>query len=196
MHRRIEQNFPISFHFAEQLQKVFLAFFSSGSYNVPYSFLYHVFRRVALLLYCQALMPWVLTKISRPCHVVALGCFLRGDFFLSLVLVGQSTGEKHETMKRRQIHHALRHRTASMQQDPNMFKFVDENQRPSIDICTIRNSPELGTNLAQPTNFCSMMRHLAVEKLSKYFKTPGEGRKNFHKWTSSQHAFAWDTIFV
>ena len=64
--------------------------------------------------------------------------------FLSLILVGHSTGKTHETMKRTQVHHTL------TSNDFHAALFVDEYPRPSIDVCTIGNRPILHTNLAQP----------------------------------------------
>ena len=64
--------------------------------------------------------------------------------FLSLILVGHSTGKTDETMKRRQVHHT------STSNDFHAALFVDEYPRQSIDVCTIGNSPILHTNLAQP----------------------------------------------
>ena len=63
---------------------------------------------------------------------------------LSLILVGQSNGKTHETTKRRQVHHT------STSNDFHAALFVDEYPRPSIDVCTIGNSPTVHTNLAQP----------------------------------------------
>ena len=56
---------------------------------------------------------------------------------LSLILVGHSKGKTHETMKRRQVHHI------STSNDFHAALFVDEYPRPSIDVCTIENSPTL-----------------------------------------------------
>ena len=94
--------------------KIFLAFCSSGSDSVSYcKFLYHVkFRRAALLLYSQALMPWQRYRghaISLPWAVL---CVVN---FLIACSSGPIDRRKHETMKRRRIHHILRHRTTSMQ---------------------------------------------------------------------------------
>ena len=77
--------------------------------------------------------------------------------YLSLILVGHSKGKTHETMKRRQVHHT------STSNDFQAALFLDEYPRPSIDVCTIGNSPTLHTNLSEP--------HLSVQlwvgKLSK-----------------------------
>ena len=48
--------------------------------------------------------------------------------FLSLILVGHSTGKTDETMKRRQVHHT------STSNDFHAAWFVDESPRPSIDV--------------------------------------------------------------
>ena len=66
--------------------------------------------------------------------------------FLLLIQVGHSTrtGKTHETMKRRQVHHT------STSNGFHAALFVDEYPHPSIDVCTIENSPILHTNLAQP----------------------------------------------
>ena len=60
-------------------------------------------------------------------------------------------------MKRRQVHHT------STSNDFHAALFVDEYPRPSIDVCTIGNSPTLHKNLAQP----SLSVQLWVSKLSK-----------------------------
>ena len=64
--------------------------------------------------------------------------------FLSLILVGHSTGETDETMKRREVHHT------STSNDFHAALFVDEYPHPLIDVCTIGNSPILHTNLDEP----------------------------------------------
>ena len=71
--------------------------------------------------------------------------------YLSLILVGHSKGTTHETMKRRQVHHT------STSNDFQAALFVDEYSRPSIDVCTIGNSPTLHTNLSEPPFICSIM---------------------------------------
>ena len=76
---------------------------------------------------------------------------------LSLILVDHSKGKTHETMKRRQVHHT------STSKDFHAALFVDEYPRPSIDVCTIGNSPTLHTNLSQPP----LSVQLWVSKLSK-----------------------------
>ena len=76
---------------------------------------------------------------------------------LSLILVGHSKGKTHETMKRRQVHHTS---------TSNVFHaalFVDEYPRPSIDVCTIGNSPTLYKNLAEPPSSVQLW----VSELSK-----------------------------
>ena len=76
--------------------------------------------------------------------------------FLSLILVVHSTGKTHETMKRRQVHHT------STSNDFHAALLVDEYPRPSIDVCTIGNSPTLHTNLAE----APLSVQLWVSKLS------------------------------
>ena len=76
---------------------------------------------------------------------------------LSLILVGHSKGKTHETMKRKQVHHT------STSNDFHAALFVDEYPRPSIDVCTIGNSPTLHTNLSNP----HLSFQLWVSKLSK-----------------------------
>ena len=71
--------------------------------------------------------------------------------YLSLILVGHSKGKTHEAMKRRQVHHT------STSNDFHAALFVDEYPRPSIDVCTIGNSPTLHTNLSEPPFICSIM---------------------------------------
>ena len=60
-------------------------------------------------------------------------------------------------MKRRQVHHT------STSTDFHAALFVVEYPRPSIDVCTIGNSPILHTNFAQPP----LSVKLWVSKLSK-----------------------------
>ena len=60
-------------------------------------------------------------------------------------------------MKRRQAHHT------STSNDFHAALFVDEYPRPSIDVCTIGNSPTLHTNLSEPP----LSVQLWVSKLSK-----------------------------
>ena len=60
-------------------------------------------------------------------------------------------------MKRRQVHHT------STSNDFHAALCVDEYPRPSIDVCTIGNSPTLHTNLAQPP----LSVQLWVSQLSK-----------------------------
>ena len=68
--------------------------------------------------------------------------------FLSLILVGQSTGETDETMKRKMKRRKVHHTSTS--NDFHAALFVDKFPRPSIEVWTIENSPILHTNLAQP----------------------------------------------
>ena len=63
---------------------------------------------------------------------------------LLLIFVGHSKGKTHETVKRRQAHHN------STSNDFHAALFMDEYPRPSIDVCTIGNSPTLHTNLSEP----------------------------------------------
>ena len=79
---------------------------------------------------------------------------------LSLILGGHSTGKTHKTMKRRQVNHTW------TSNDFHAALFVDECPRPSIDVCTIGNSPILYTNLAQPP----LSVQLWFSKLSKSCK--------------------------
>ena len=138
---------------AEQLQQGFLAFFPQ---------VHTLFRILSICTtsfveqhcFCSVKHLSLDEDIeAMPCR--CLGLFFAWRSFLSLVLVGQSTGEKHEKMKRRQIYHNYTSTSSSF----HASLWTIENQRPSIDICTIRNSPELGTNLAQLPSFCLMMRH-------------------------------------
>ena len=76
---------------------------------------------------------------------------------LSLIFVGHSKGKTHETMKRRQAHHTL------TSNDFHAALFVNEYPRPSIDVCTIGNSPTLHTNRSEPP----LSVQLWVSKLSK-----------------------------
>ena len=80
--------------------------------------LYHVFRpavplSVALQHCCLEEDP-SRPSVSFPWAVI---CVMD---FLSLVLVGHSTGETHETMKQREVHHA------STSNDFHEALFVDE----------------------------------------------------------------------
>ena len=132
----------------------------------------------------------VLTKISRSCHVVALGCSLRGDLFYHLFYWAnrQEKNTKQWNEDRFIIYFDIERLPC---------KFVDENQRPSIDICTIRNSPELGTNLAQPP----ISVHWWGTKLSRSCQNVlkllvREERTFTSERPVSQHAFVWDAIFV
>ena len=70
---------------------------------------------------------------------------------LSLILVGHSKGKTHETIKRKQVHHTK----TSNESFFHAALFVDEYPRPSIDVCTIGNSPTLHANLSNP--------HLSVQ---------------------------------
>ena len=63
-------------------------------------------------------------------------------------------------------------------------RFVDENQRPSIDICTIRNSPATRHESCPTPQFLFNYEALSCRKVVKTFKPPCEGRKNFDKWMS------------
>ena len=138
--------------------QVFLVFFLQVQIPVLYSkFLFYVSGSPSHIAQCStgpALLPW-----RRPVeanHLVSLGCSLCGDS-LSLILVGHSKGKTHETMKRRQVHHT------STSNDFHAALFVDEYPRPSIDVCTIGNSPTLHTNLVEPP----LSVQLWVSKLSK-----------------------------
>ena len=151
-HRRVNKLPKSSFHFAAQQQPGFLAFFSSASDSVLYSkFLCHVFRRAVSL--SVVLQPCCLEEDpSRPSVSFPWAVLCVMDFLL-LVLVGHSTGNTHETMKRRQVHQT------STSNDFHEALFVDEYQRPAIDVCTIGNSPRsrciLQTNLPNPI-LCSI----------------------------------------
>ena len=124
--------------------RFFWPFFSSASDSVLYSkFLCHVFRRAAVSLsvvlqHCCLEEDPLRPSVSIPRAVL---CVMD---FLSLVLVGHSTGKTHETMKRRQLHQT------STSNDFHEALFVDEYQRPSIDVCTIGNISLLETNLPNP----------------------------------------------
>ena len=63
---------------------------------------------------------------------------------LSLIPVGHSKGKRHETMKRRQVHHT------STSNDFHAALFVDEYPRPSIDVCTIETAPHSTQILPNP----------------------------------------------
>ena len=70
---------------------------------------------------------------------------------LSLILVDHSRGKTHKTMKRRQVHHT------STSNDFHAALFVDEYPRPSIDVCTIRNSPNTPNKSFRTPFICSIM---------------------------------------
>ena len=110
--------------------------------------------RIAQCSTSPALLPW-----RRPVeanHLVSLGCSLCGGLFIAYSSWSLER-ETHETMKRRQVHHT------STSNDFHAALLVDAYPRPSIDVCTIGNSPTLHTNLAQP----SLSVQLWVSKLSK-----------------------------
>ena len=168
-----------SFHFAKQLQPGFSCLLSSGSDSVRYSkFLCYVSGSSSRIAQCStspALLPW--RKPVEANHLVSLGCFFVVDS-LSLILVGHSKGKTHETMKRKQVHHT------STSNDFHAALFVDEYQRPSIDVCTIGNSPTLHTNLSNP----HLSVQLWVSKLSKrcqhFLNLLVKEKNNFDKWKS------------
>ena len=144
-HRRIEHQ-P-SFHFAEQLQPGFFVFFLQV--QIPCSILStsscatSQVRRAVSLSVVPVYHCCLEEDPSRPTSSFPWAVLCVVDS-LSLILVGHSKGKTHETMKRGQVHHA------SASNDFHAALFVDEYPRPSIDVCTIGNSPTLHTNLAQP----------------------------------------------
>ena len=107
-----------SFHFVEQLQLCFSCLPSSGSDSVLYSkFLCHVSgssSRISLSLVSPALLLKLKKTLSRPTISFPWAVLCVVDF-VSLILVGHSTGKTHGTMKRRQVHIMLRRRMTSMQ---------------------------------------------------------------------------------
>ena len=124
-------------------------------------FLCHVFRRAVslsiVLQHCCLEEDPSRPRVSFPWAVL---CVME---FLSLVLVGHSTGKRHETMKRRQVHHT------STSNDFHVALFVDEYQRPSIDVCTIGNSPMLQTNLPNPVQYRgSKLSHKTMKRRQVY----------------------------
>ena len=130
--------------------KIFLAFFSQV--QTLFRILSSHTRSFVEPHRCCTVKHWCLDEDIAAMPSRCLGLLFALWTFLSLVLVGQSTGENTKQWNEDEF-------IIYFDIERLPCKFVDENQRPSIDICTIRNSPELGTNLAQPPNFCSMMRH-------------------------------------
>ena len=142
---------------------------TDGSNTTPASTLLSSYSQVFLVFFPQFQIPFDILSACATSQVrvaVLLSvvpvqyCCLEGDpsrptisfpwavlcvvDSLSLTLVGHSTGKTHETMKRGQVHHT------STSNDFHAALFVDKYPRPSIDVCTIGNSPTLHTNLAQP----------------------------------------------
>ena len=109
-HRRIEQNCLTNqaFTLLNSYSQIF-SLFPSGSDSVPYSkFLCHVFRQAISLKDSPVLAPF---KWQRHRGHAFRGLLFAWRTLLSLILVDHSTGKNHETMKRRQIHRILRHRS-------------------------------------------------------------------------------------
>ena len=109
-HRRIEENCLTrpAFTLLKSYSKVFLAFFlqvQNPCCNLS-SCLVEPYR-------CRAAQHCCLDEHIKASRF--LGLFFTWRTSLSLVLVGHSTGKNQKTMKRRQIHRILRHRTISMQ---------------------------------------------------------------------------------
>ena len=182
---------PCSFHFAKQLQPGFSCLLSSASDSVRYSkFLCYVSGSSSRIAQCStspALLPW-----RRPVEAISfpLAVLFVVDS-LSLILVGHSKGKTHETMKRKQVHHT------STSNDFHAALFVDEYPRPSIDVCTIGNSPTLHTNLSNP----HLSVQLWVSKLSKSCQhflnlLVKEKTTLTSEFPVSPHAFVLDAIFV
>ena len=138
--------------------QVFLVFFFSGSDSVLYSkFLCYVSGSSSRIAQCStspALLPW--WRSIEANHLVSLGCSLCGRLFIAYSSWSLER-ENARTMKWRQVHHT------STSNDFHAALFVDEYPRPSIDVCTIGNSPTLHTNLAEPP----LSVQLWVSKLSK-----------------------------
>ena len=125
--------------------QVFLVFFLQVQipcYILSFCATSQVRRPVSLSVY-QSIAASKNTHPLRP-SISFPWAVLRVVDLLSLILVGHSTGKTHETIKRRQVHHTW------TSNDFHAALFVDECPRPSIDVCTIGNSPILYTNLAQP----------------------------------------------
>ena len=91
-----------------------------------------------------------------------LGLFFCDVDFLSLIQVGHSTGKTHETMKRRQVHHT------STSNDFHAALFVDEYPHPSIDVCTIENSP-YSTQILPNPHYLFNDESLSCQKVAKTF---------------------------
>ena len=155
---------------------------TDGSNTSPASTLLSSYSQVFLVFFLQVQIPCCILSscaTSQVRRVVSLSvvpvqhCCLEEDpsrptisfpwavLFvvdsLSLLFVGHSKGKTHESMKRRQAHHT------SKSNDFHAALFVDEYPRPSIDVCTIGNSPTLHTNLSEPP----LSVQLWVSKLSK-----------------------------
>ena len=149
---------------------------TDGSNTSPASTLLSSYSQVFLVFFLQVQIPcYILSSCSssQVRRAISLSvvpvqhCCLEEDLWrptisfpwavfcvvdsLSLILVGHSKGKTHETMKRRQVYHT------STSNDFHAALFVDEYPRPSIDVCTIGNSPTLHTNLAEPPIICSIM---------------------------------------
>ena len=159
-HRRIEHQ-P-SFHFAEQRQPGFPCLLSSGSDSVLYSkFLCHVFRwAVSLSVHVVPVQHCCLEGDPSKPSISFPWAFLCVVGFLSLIEVGHSTGKKHETMKRRQVHHT------STSNDFHAALFVDEYPRPSIDVCTIGNSP-ISTQILPNPHYLFNCESVSCRKVAK-----------------------------
>ena len=84
---------------------------------------------------------------------------------LSLLFVGHSKGKTHETMKRRQAHHT------STSNDFRAALFVDEYPRPSIDVCTIGNSPTHvhSTQIFRNPHYLFNYESVSCRKVAKTF---------------------------
>ena len=170
------------FHYAEQLQPGFLALISSGCavFEVPVP--HFLSSHIAVVQSSIA----ALTKRSRQSISFSWAVFFAWWIFLSLVIAGHSTGKNTKQWNEDKF---------IIYFDIEWFpwRFVDEYQRPSIDICTIGNNPELDTNLAHfPISV--QLWGTKLLRVVRTFKPSWPGRKNFDKWTSSlpargQHAF-------
>ena len=143
--------------------KFFLWLLSSGSDSVLYSkFLCHVSGSSSRIAQCStspALLPW-----RRPVeakHVVSLGCSLCGGLFIahSSWSLGRENARNNET------------KTSSSYFDVEWFPCSlvrGRYPRPSIDVCTIGNSPILHTTLAQP-HYLFNYESVSCRKVAKTF---------------------------
>ena len=154
-----------SFHFAEQLQPGFSTFLQVQTPCCIQSSCTTSFIEPYRSSTARALLPW---RRHRGQASRFLGLLFVWWTFLSLVLVGHLTGIKHETMKRRQIHHLFRHRTISMQVRGQKSAPVDRHLHDR------KKSPTRHETCPYPNLF-------NYEALSCRKVVPCEGRKNFGK---------------